>query len=401
MNKNSRPQPSPQRVFVIFTVFFVVAVAILLVLNSKITQSPPPASSNQSLPHIAGSQVEISGEQPPESSWQITESGDFQESSAQTDESSESVYESSEIIDQSPAESSEAADYSDVATTSSEESLETSDESSEIPYDGDLPYNPNKYMSLTRQELTPSELDAFFDDSLFIGNSLMVHFKLFVDSTRAYNNKNFLGNSKFLCASGLSAKIDLSTSSSMEKYLPKYQGEYVHTWEAAAKIKPKTVYYNLMGLNELGLHASSKSAQNTFENNVKVLEKIREACPGVKIVVLSSTYMVGVNNFNSEKNSLNNRNMSMLNSLMLEWCNQNGHDFIDVSTPFLKGDAMDTEYCMDHAKPYPQNQGCHIKQAYYPCWGGILMNYAYQKQNGTWKNPEDMPILKAYPHVSQ
>ena len=116
------------------------------------------------------------------------------------------------------------------------------------------------------------------------------------------------------------------------------------------------------------------------------------ACPGVKIVVLSNTYMI--ESFNGEKEGLNNYNISKFNRLALEWCNANGHDFIDISTPFLDGNVMNEEYCVD-PEPRPKGCGCHIKMMYYPSWAAMLRNYAYQKLNGTWKNPDSIEILAA------
>ena len=255
----------------------------------------------------------------------------------------------------------------------------------------DLPYDPAKLLDLRKEDILPTELDSYFENSVFIGNSLVVHFQNFYYVMRAAD-KNFLGNPKFFCASAFSARLDLGDKDRYAKYYPRYDGELLHTWEAVAKMKPETVYYNLMGLNELGLHQYSKTAELTFENNRKVLENIMAACPGVKIVVLSNTYMI--ESFNGEKEGLNNYNISKFNRLALEWCNANGHDFIDISTPFLDGNVMNEEYCVD-PEPRPKGCGCHIKMMYYPSWAAMLRNYAYQKLNGTWKNPDSIEILAA------
>ena len=153
-----------------------------------------------------------------------------------------------------------------------------------------------------------------------------------------------------------------------------------------------------------GLSMSAKGSHfvlNFMDNVVEInsplvgkynIENIMAACPGVKIVVLSNTYMI--ESFNGEKEGLNNYNISKFNRLALEWCNANGHDFIDISTPFLDGNVMNEEYCVD-PEPRPKGCGCHIKMMYYPSWAAMLRNYAYQKLNGTWKNPDSIEILAA------
>ncbi len=346
MNKNNIP--STQKIFVMFSVLFVIAVAVILISNSRFENTPPPVSAN-SVPSVPEESL-------PDAS--LPEESGVTSTAADTSEPLSDV--SAE-----PAISSDVSDISIIV---------------------DLPYDPAGYLELRKEDIAPSELDSYFGNSVFIGNSLVVHFYNFYSVMRA-SDKNFLGGAKFFCSSAFSARLDLGDNMN---YSPRYDGELMHTWEAVKKMNVKTVYYNLMGLNELGLHQYSKTPELTFENNRKVLEKIIEACPGIKIVVLSNTYMV--ESFNGEDKGLNNYNISKFNNLALEWCNQNGFDFIDVSTPFLDGNVMNEEYCRDAA---PGGCGCHIKDMYYPSWAAILRNYAYQKVNNTWKNPESMKILAA------
>lgn len=336
-----------------FSVLFVIAVAVILISNNRFEKTPPPVSASSTPSHTETS-------------------------------SSASVPDISTPEETSTASSVEPDTSEDVSDISAEP--DTSFDVSDITLYVDLPYDPAKYLELRKENITPSELDSYFKDSVFIGNSLVVHFYNFYGVMRA-TDKGFLGGAKFFCSSAFSARLDLGDNM---KYSPRYDGELMHTWDAVRKMNAKTVYYNLMGLNELGLHAYSKTPELTFENNRKVLEKIIAACPDVKIVVLSNTYMV--ESFNGEDRGLNNYNISKFNNLALEWCNQNGYDFIDISTPFLDGNVMNEEYCRDAV---PGGCGCHIKDMYYPSWAAMLRNYAYQKVNGTWKNPEGMAILAA------
>ena len=155
-------------------------------------------------------------------------------------------------------------------------------------------------------------------------------------------------------------------------------------------MKAKTVYIDLMGLTEIWKYPYSKSPEKTFESHAAMIERIRSENPGVRIVLLSSSYMV--KSFNSKARALNNYLLSRFNAIALDWCNKNGCDFIDVSTPFLDGNAIRDEYCRD---PGEKGQGCHIKNEYYSAWIGVLRNYAYQKRNSTWRNPTEMRIIPA------
>ncbi len=348
--------PSSQKLFVVFSLLFVIAVALILAVNSRFENAPPPDTKSA-------------------------------EESSETENPSQAVTSTTSYGEESTVESKEEPSSEE---ESSEEEISEPSESSKVPdVISSLPYDPSKYLELRNEDIQPTDLDKYFENSVFIGNSLVVHFQNFYYVMRA-KDKDFLSNPEFVCASAFSARIDLLDKEKYAKYYPRYKGELVHSWEAVAQIKPQTVYYNLMGLNELGLHQYSKTPEITFENNRMVLEKIMQACPGVKIVVLSNTYMV--ESFNGEDKGLNNYNISKFNNLALDWCNENGHDFIDISTPFLDGNVMNEEYCVD---AHPKGCGCHIKMDYYPSWAAMLRNYAYQKLNGTWKNPESMKILAA------
>ena len=358
--------PDTQKIFVLFSALFVIAVAVILAVNSRFENNAPPVSAVSRA--SSGSDTG-------------TTSVDTSRTAEESDSSdAASGGEASRTSEESGV--SEAAEVSDVS-----DDEPVSEEASEVSVVTDLPYDPTKLLELRKEDLLPTELDSYFENSVFIGNSLVVHFQNFYYLMRA-TDKGFLGGAKFFCASAFSARLDLGDKDQYAKYYPRYDGELLHTWEAVAKMKPETVYYNLMGLNELGLHQYSKTPELTFESNRKVLENIMAACPGVRIVVLSNTYMI--ESFNGETKGLNNYNISKLNNLMLEWCNANGHDFIDISTPFLDGNVMNEEYCVD-----PTGCGCHIKMMYYPSWAAMLRNYAYQKLNGTWKNPDGMKILAA------
>lgn len=366
--------PSSQRLFVVFSLLFVIAVALILAVNSRFDETPPSTPEASKAEESVYSQEEISV-----GSSSTASEISAEESASQGEESTASTAQS-EVSEPAVSQGEES---------NSEMSFEEYSEVAVPDYDGDLPYDPTRLLELRNEDIQPSELDKYFENSVFIGNSLVVHFENFYYIMRA-KDKDFLSKPKFVCASAFSARIDLLDKEKYAKYYPRYNGQLVHTWEAVAQIKPKTVYYNLMGLNELGLHQYSKTPELTFENNRKVLEKIMQACPGVKIVVLSNTYMV--ESFNGEDKGLNNYNISKFNDLALKWCNENGHDFIDIATPFLDGNVMKEEYCVD---AYPKGCGCHIKMEYYPSWAAMLRNYAYQKLNGTWKNPESMKILTA------
>ena len=279
-----------------------------------------------------------------------------------------------------PADAS-SADASD--SVSAEESSDNTSSEGEASYAVPEDYPYQNIADLDSYTIGEDALDEYFRDSVFIGNSIMVHFYNYVSAKRA-TYSDFLGRCKFLAASAYSPKLEFD-SNPQTQYMMKYQGEYMHVWDAVQKMGAKTAYVSLMALNELGLHPNATCAEDTFDNMVRMLDKIKEVNPDVTIVVLSNTYMVNTFNYKN----LNNKNIYKLNCLMLDYCNANGIAFLDVTTPLTVDGYLKTSYCLD---PDPNSgNGCHLQQKCYNSWVAVLRNYAYAMQNGGYKNIEVMP----------
>ena len=349
--------PNTQKIFVLFSALFVIAVAVILAVNSRFEDNAPPVSSASDIPSYT---------------------------SVPSVDTSRAADESTSSEENGSSDAASGSGVSGIPDVSDDEPV--SEEISDAPVVTDLPYDPAKLLDLRKEDILTTELDSYFENSVFIGNSLTVHFYNYV-CARRLKNPGFLGSAKFFCTYGYSAYNDLNGG---DDKLPKYKGEALHTWQAVRAMKAKTVYIDLMGLTEIWKYSYSKSPEKTFESHAAMIERIRSENPGVRIVLLSSSYMV--KSFNSKARALNNYLLSRFNAIALDWCNKNGCDFIDVSTPFLDGNAIRDEYCRD---PDEKGQGCHIKNEYYSAWIGVLRNYAYQKRNSTWRNPTEMRIIPA------
>ena len=115
--------------------------------------------------------------------------------------------------------------------------------------------------------------------------------------------------------------------------------------------------------------------------------QITEENPDLHIVILSGTYNTGMYEtgaLNPER--VNNNNVRLYNIRVLEYCNENGIDFVDVATPMLDGRGfMPVEYASDG--------DYHIKKEPFKIWINVLRDFADKKQRNVWKNPETMPPL--------
>ena len=245
----------------------------------------------------------------------------------------------------------------------------------------ELPYPT--YKGITKSKIKSSELDSYFDDSMFIGLSVFVHFSVFTKTMRTVY-PDFLGSSIIFARSNFSAYNNFRYKPTDEDSVhPLYKGEKMTCEDAVKASGVKRVYLSIMALNELGIYGSN-CVERTFESTVRLINAIKAKSPSVEIVIMSNTYMVY--DYNNFKN-LNNGNISALNNMVLDYCNTHGMDFIDVSTMLMDGNVLADKYCRDAHS----GSGCHLNNDGFAIWTAVLRNYAFLKEKGLYKNPASMP----------
>ncbi len=317
-----------------------------------------------------------------------------EESSASPESSEDTTEESSVDTTEEVDSSEETTEDSSVETTedttedsSSEDTTEESsepDESSAPVGGGSDPVTPEP------SKITSSELDSYFNDSIFVGHSVMVHFSNAVSSwEESLDDKGVLGNATFCCASSFSCYNNLNKSpdddydSDDPNPFPRYRGEYYHIEDLPEVTGRKRIFLGLMGLNDLGVVGKADTCSKLVTDEViECIELIKEKCPDAEVVILSATYLTRDRSYTN----LNNRNMSLLNKYVLEYCNENGIDFIDVASILCDGDGY-------LASVYSRDAYCHLTKDAYIHWMTQLRDYAAKKNAGTWKNPTDMKVF--------
>ena len=261
------------------------------------------------------------------------------------------------------------------------ESSESGTSSAEVSREPYVPPDPSVYPTVTDADIGPDEIDSFFDDSVFVGHSVMMHFKDKYVAYKRGGDSGFLGSAKFHASGSFSYHNNLAPVSA-DSVHPLYRGEKMKIEDAVAAMGAKTVYFSGMALNEIGIFGAEASA----ENLASVVDAIKAKSPDVKIVILANTYMV--KNFNTYQ-KLHNGSISEYNNLLLDYCNENGYDFVDISTPLVGGGCLADKYCTDNAEG---GSGCHLTADAYAIWTAVLRDYAKAERAGTYVNPDSMPL---------
>lgn len=352
---------------ILFCFFSVVLITTLLVACVSVGKGTSNDSKDESAVDSSVSQVL------PDSS--AVESEETEEESLAPESSEDStVEESSEKSSEEPSEeeSSEEESVSVPESTLPDDSSTVVDVGSTDP------------IVIAPSSLSASPLDAYFDDGLFVGHSVMYHFNNRVTTWRNDIDPGILGDA-LLCPSVSFGFYNNAhqTPETADNVLPKYRGVAYNIEDLPAATGKSTLYIGLMGLNDLGMVGNGETcARLVADIVIECIETIAEESPDTRIVLLASTYLTRTTSYTN----LNNRNMSRLNAYMLEYCNANGIDFIDVATPLTDGDGY-------LAKAYSSDDYCHLREKAYFIWMEALRDYASRKMDGTWQNPASIPLF--------
>lgn len=124
--------------------------------------------------------------------------------------------------------------------------------------------------------------DSYFNDTVFVGDSVSMKLALYVKSERK-TNPTLLGNARFLTAQNFSARNALKEVTETSIH-PTYQGQKMKLEDAIAAIGPKRVYI-MLGMNDAGISGVDEAVMNML----RLLRAIKDKSPDVQIIVQSCT----------------------------------------------------------------------------------------------------------------
>lgn len=204
--------------------------------------------------------------------------------------------------------------------------------------------------------------DSYFDNSVFIGDSISYGLNLYVTEKRA-EGKNVLGKAKFLTSGSLSYANSLWEVSD-ESVHPVYNGEKMKLEDAAAQIKPDKIYI-LLGTNDVDLYG----VEATVSNADTLISRLLEASPGAKIIIQSVTPKYIPEDGTEE--GLTNSEIDMLNEALKSFAEEKGYIYMDIASQFKDSEGrLASDYCSDK-----ENMGIHFTDAAYEMWIDYLYNH--------------------------
>ena len=220
-----------------------------------------------------------------------------------------------------------------------------------------VPTNPNEERSPGITYFVPEtekEDASYFDDVVFVGDSISNKLYYYAMKT------NCLGNAEFLTSKNLSTTNslwDLDTNSSVH---PSYNGVKMRIPDGV-KATGRSKVYIMLGMNDL--HSFGMEA--TLNNTKELVEQIKEASPNVQIFIQSITPIYG------NKMEITNDFVNEYNVKLSNLCQEEGWYYIDVATALRdESGALPLEYCGD-----PEYMGIHFLDKGCQVWVDYLYTH--------------------------
>ncbi len=208
----------------------------------------------------------------------------------------------------------------------------------------------NKYENIDPSQNVP---DSWFDDCVFIGDSLTVGLSMYNDAYSAF------GDGKFVCASCLSysnSQWDLNRAGNVHPY---YNGQKVLAEYAASLTGANKVIIGL-GMNDIGMWGP----EGTITYAEQLIGKIRAHSPGVQIYLETVTPMI----YAAQRVHLNNDLIREFNGELEKLARNQGCGFLNSYDAFANRNGnLPFEFCSD-----PGALGIHLKTNACKVWAQFL-----------------------------
>lgn len=201
---------------------------------------------------------------------------------------------------------------------------------------------------------------SYFNDAVFIGDSLTVGLSMYVDAQREAG-EDCLGKACVLSAASLGyTNAIYNPAGSEDSRLPIYKGEQQNLEDCVADLGAKKVYI-MLGMNDVANH----ELDETIDLADQLINKIKEKSPSVQIYLQSVTSMIR----SMSRDDFDNDTIRAFNQKLKEYAFKNGHYYLDIYSAVSDKDGyLKDEYCID-----ADDMGMHFNFVACKVWEDYLM----------------------------
>lgn len=224
-----------------------------------------------------------------------------------------------------------------------------------------LPYpqkeRPEEIAAFAVQETAKAGYE-YFDNSVFIGDSVMLGLKYYTTQQRG-KNSYFLGNAKFIAVGSYSVADALTPLTYDSVPHPLYNGAYMQPQDIILDMGVKRVFI-MLGLNDVGIYSKT-----TYLNNyLQLINRIRMNVPDIQIVLLPVTPMT----VEGERKILYNAKIDEYDNALAQFASENGCYFVDVASSL-----KDEEGYLP--KELSSDNYCHLQPEAYDMWIEYMLTH--------------------------
>ena len=199
---------------------------------------------------------------------------------------------------------------------------------------------------------------SYFDDAVFIGDSISLKLTWYEAAM------NVLGNAQFLTEGSLGSGNALWAVSDASRH-PKYNGEKMLLRESVPLTGAKKMYI-MLGMNDIGVYGVSGAVANL----VTLVNAIRANAPDIQVFIQSMTPTTSTSYLRNNRHTI--ENIVSYNKALLQACLDNGWHFVNVaSVMYDEYGYLRMDYCSD-----PGNMGIHFSNAGCAAWVEYLYTHA-------------------------
>ena len=212
-------------------------------------------------------------------------------------------------------------------------------------------------------DYTETEVDEFFSDAVFVGDSISLGWRNYVTSKRA-SNPAFLEGAQFLVSGSLGAESALWDISS-DSVHPTWLGSQMQLWDSIPLTGAKKVFI-MFGLNDVGRYSDlDMGISMAVSNYDDLIDKIKANAPDVEVYIISATYVIE----GGEMGKVTSANLRKLNEALIDYCEDEDIEFINFADALADSNGnLASEYCSDGY--------VHQTNAAYDMWTALLRGYA-------------------------
>ncbi len=212
--------------------------------------------------------------------------------------------------------------------------------------------------------------DSYFDDAVFVGDSVTRQFSTYIREQREALGFPVLGEARFLCA------INYGLYRGSRKYLQKgdpqlrYRATNV-TVHGGLKWMEAGKAFIMLGLND---RVGGKKIEKEVGWYTQLIDNVLEHNPDILFVAESLTPIVR----GAEDKTLRREYLTAFNQRIEALCAEKGVSYLDITTPLLDEDGfMKPEYAYDRL--------CHMNNDGLYIWLTELRRFARdQYEKGLW-----------------